>query len=315
MRKTAAALFPDCSEEQERFLSSLLHPEERGSALVWTKEAREVPLQFVTPEEIPSWLPGEIALLAPGEKPGSTEQYQRGDYYPLDFSSVLTGSALLALRGESTADWKILDLCAAPGGKSILASQLLHPALLLSNEVIGKRLGILRHNLARCGLTETFTQRLSAEEWAAQTPSAFDLSLVDAPCSGQSLLAKGKDNPGCFHPSIVKGNARRQLKILRAAGETVAPGGYLFYSTCTFAIRENEGVVTKLLKSNPDFSAVEVPHLEELRSPHSEFPSYRVYPHRSRGAGGFVCLLRRRDSGQRNEISNRLLSYPVSGGD
>ena len=312
-RRAAAALFPE-PPSQESFLRTLLTPIPRGSAVVWTAPPRPGELETVPRAQLPEWLPSFIEVLAPGVKIGLTEAYAKGDLYPLDFSSVLTGSAMLATRGSLPADLRVLDLCAAPGGKSILASALLHPCLILANEVEGRRLGPLRHNLSRCRIPAAFTQRLDPGELARLASSAFDLVLVDAPCSGQSLLAKGIDNPGCFHPSTVKGNARRQARILSAALEMVAPGGFLLYTTCTFSPRENEGAIEKLLEGAVGFTPVEVPHLASLRSALAPFPAYRVYPHLSPGAGGFAALLRRdgtREAGALPPLPPPLLDYPV----
>lgn len=315
MKKAAAALFPEAEAEQRAFLAALLDPVPRGSAVVWTIPRREGEFETVERGSLPSWVPDAVELVKPGEKIGRSRAYEAGEVYPLDFSSVTAASALIAAKDVLPAAPRVLDLCAAPGGKSILASVLVRPGLLLANEVEGKRLGPLRHNLARCGIPHAFTQRLMPEEIASLAPGAFDLCLVDAPCSGQSLLAKGIANPGCFHPSTIKGNARRQLRILEAATTTVAPGGFLLYTTCTFSERENEGVIAKWLeRSGTDFSPLEVPHLEPLRSTLSGFPSYRIYPHDSPGVGGFAALLRREGTppkASRPNLPPPLLDYPV----
>lgn len=314
MRKAAEALFPETGESQTAFLRALLEPAPRGGAVLWTVPRREGEFDTVPRGTLPSWLPEAVELVRPWVKIGLAPAYAAGEVYPLDFSSVAMGSAMLAAREALPPEPRVLDLCAAPGGKTILASVLLRPGLILANEVEAKRLGPLRHNLVRCRVGNAHTQRLDPAEIARLAPGAFDLCLVDAPCSGQSLLAKGIANPGCFHPSTVKGNARRQLRILAAAAETVAPGGFLLYTTCTFGKRENEGVIGKLLDSVPGFVPVEVPHLAELRSPHADFPAYRDYPHRSPGVGGFAALLRRVGevgSGPRDPLPVPLLDYPV----
>lgn len=316
MRKAAETLFPEAAEAQDAFLRALLEPTPRGGAILWTVPRREGEFDTVPRETLPSWFPDSVEVACPGVKIGLGAAYAAGEVYPLDFSSVAMGSAMLAARDALPPDPRVLDLCAAPGGKTILASVLLRPGLILANEVEAKRLGPLRHNLSRCRVANARTQRLDPAEIARLAPAAFDLCLVDAPCSGQSLLAKGIANPGCFHPSTVKGNARRQFRILSAAAETVAPGGFLLYTTCTFSPRENEGVVEKLLDGVPDFAPVEVPHLAELRSSLAEFPAYRDYPHRSAGVGGFAALLRRAGEGGREErdpLAAPLLDWPVKG--
>lgn len=314
MRKTATELFPDSGESQVAFLSALLSPQTRGNAVIWTVPRRDGELDTMSRASLPDWIPDEVELLQPGTKIGNSEVFQQGEVYSLDLSSVITGSAMLALRGSLPPSPRVLDLCAAPGGKSILASVFLRPDLILANEVDGKRLGILRHNLSRCRVARAFTQRLQPEDLAALAPEQFDLCLIDAPCSGQSLLAKGIENPGCFHPSVVKGNARRQLRILEAGAESVQPGGFLLYTTCTFSLRENEGVLEKFLARRSDFSPVPVPHLSAFSSPFSTHSCYRVYPHLTDGAGGFAALLGRcgpLGDGERKSLGTPLLDYPV----
>lgn len=322
MQKAAAALFPGDAGERADFLESLLAPRLRPGAVVWTVPRREGELDTLPRESLPAWIPDAVELVRPGVKIGLSPAYAAGEVYPLDFSSVVTGSAMLAAAADLPPAPRVLDLCAAPGGKSILASVLLRPGALLANEVEGRRLGPLRHNLSRCRIPAAFTQRLAPEEWAGIAPAAFSLVIVDAPCSGQSLLAKGLENPGCFHPSTVKGNARRQARILEAAAALVAPGGFLLYTTCTFAPRENEEAVARLIGKAAHLSPVEVPHLAAFRSDLADFPAYRIYPHRPiassevTGAGGFAALLGRggeADSAPPEPLPSALLDYPVSG--
>lgn len=179
------------------------------------------------------------------------------------------------------------------GRKSILAQTRVSPQEHVSNEVHPKRLGILRHNLLRCGFTNLYTQRLRPDQWAELAPGCFDLILADAPCSGQSLLAKGIPNPGCFNSSVTGGNAKRQRGILLAALRCLAPGGFLLYTTCTYAPEENERNVLYLLKRHPDLHTVTVPELEHFRSSLTQEACYRLMPFHGAGAGGFTCLLRK----------------------
>lgn len=311
MIKQSARLFPDSETEQAAFLDSLLHPPKtKQPAVIWTRPEfkKQADLPTLPAEQIPDWLPEEVSFLSPDVVPGKSEWFEKGAIYPVDTSSIHTASALL---GASTVR-RALDVCAAPGGKSLFTSTILKPDFILANEVIGKRLGMLCHNLKRSGRPGLYTQSLDPAELSVTGKSVFDLVIVDAPCSGQSLLAKGKDNPGCFHPNIVKGNAKRQLRILSQSSECVVDGGWLFYSTCTFAIRENETVIEKFLNKHSDFSTVVIPHLQPFQSPLSDYPCYRIYPHRQNGAGGFTCLLKR--SGNcvsLPEIPDVFLDYPV----
>jgi len=302
LEKLAERLHPAEEDEAARFVSALADPGLSASfapcAIFTSGHVPVLPGGIVSSSDSLPWLPDFVLRFLPGTRVGQLEAHAEGHLYSLDFSSVFAASALLVIDSAP----RILDVCAAPGGKSIFASRALAPGLLVANEVVGKRIGMLRGNLSRCGIPNAFTQRLDPSELAAVAPAFFDLVLVDAPCSGQSLLVKGIENPGCFHPSTVNRNVKRQRRILGESAATVAPGGHLFYSTCTFSPEENEKVIGWLLKRHGEgFRPRLIPHLEEWRSPHADFPCYRLHPQEGLGAGAFACLLRRDEAGKRNE--------------
>ena len=227
-------------------------------------------------------------LADPVSKAGTHPLHAAGAYYCLDFSSVFTASVLLGLKGIES----VFDLCAAPGGKSVLAAVFLSPSQLSANEVIGKRTGALITNLKRCKIPGVVVTRLDPRQLATLIPETQQCVMVDAPCSGQSLPARGSEAPGCFHPVTVKGNAGRQKRILAQAAKLVAPGGYLTYMTCTYSLEENEHILLWLLKHFPTFTTQVVPHLTEYQSKYTELPCYRLWPHQGLGAGGAVFLVR-----------------------
>ena len=234
------------------------------------------------------WLPGRVYIPAPGATPTKHPDYAAGLYYALDLSSCWESVPLGVLPAPPA---RSLDLCAAPGGKTMLLASR-HPLQdHIANEVNAARRGILRQNVQLCGLPCTQVSGLRPDQWAAQG-AQFDLLLVDAPCSGQSLLCKGIKNPGCLGASMVQGNAKRQRGIMLAAVQCVRPGGHILYSTCTYDPEENEKVIAYILRRVPGWSAIEVPQLAPYRSTLSDFPSYRLLPHHTAGAGGFCCLLR-----------------------
>ena len=206
----------------------------------------------------------------------------------LDLSSCWESAALELVPPPARS----LDLCAAPGGKSMLMSARYLPVNHAANEVNAARRGILRQNMEQCGVPNVTVTGLRPDQWAAEGQQ-FDLLLVDAPCSGQSLLCKGIRNPGCLGPAMVNGNAKRQKGILLAAVQCAAPGAHLLYSTCTYDPDENEKVMAYILRRVPGWAAVEVPTLAPFRSRLVDFPAYRLYPHHGFGAGGFCCLLRK----------------------
>jgi 16S rRNA C967 or C1407 C5-methylase (RsmB/RsmF family) len=187
---------------------------------------------------------------------------------------------------------QVLDLCAAPGGKSIFAWRALQPNLLLCNEVIGKRMAPLMANLKRCQITPHQVFSRDSQVWAAQSPASMDVVLVDAPCTGQSLVAKGDKAPGCFHPVQINKNANRQRRILANAAQTVAVGGYLAYMTCAYSPEENEETIAWLLARFPQFQPIPVPMLRSFQSHLVSIPCYRMMPQDGLGAGAFTCLLK-----------------------
>mgnify|MGYP001553918609 CR=1 FL=1 len=281
--KLAEKLLPE--ESRSAFLEALEVGKSARPALLWFAERPE-PAPFATEAPAP-WQPEFVDVLTPGERAGRHELHDEGAYYCLDLSSVFETVPLQGLQASS-----VLDVCASPGGKSLLAWRTVQPEQLVSNEVIGKRLGALMGNLKRCHV-DAEVIRKDPGVLAQEYPEEFDLVLVDAPCSGQSLLARGQDNPGCFHPVNIGPCAGRQKRILIESAQCVAPGGHLLYSTCTFSRDENEAIIEWLLARRPDFQAVEVPALAAHHSPHAEFPAYRLWPHEGYGAGGFTCLLAR----------------------
>lgn len=130
------------------------------------------------------------------------------------------------------------------------------------------------------------------ERLADELGAVADVVVVDAPCSGQSLLLKGKSSPGGFHPATVQMNSKRQRRILANASRLVNVKAIFWYSTCTFSRAENEGVIEWFLKKFPEFETCVVNSLAAHRSGHSEAYCYRLFPFEGFGAGGFTCLLR-----------------------
>lgn len=284
--KLSRQLFPE-GADQVAFMTALTTPQDFPTALVWTRP-RPTKVPFVVQPPLP-WQPAWVDRLASPQRPGQHPLHDQGHYYCLDSSSVFEASVLQAIPQPVDT---VLDLCAAPGGKSLLARQGLRPKRLWCNEVIRKRGRILIANLKRCGATEALVFNLDAQIWAEHLPQTAAVVIVDAPCSGQSLLAKGTKAVGCFHPVNINKNASRQKRILANAAQTVAGGGYLAYMTCTFSPAENEQVGAWFLKKFPQFEPVAVPHLQDYQSSLAEFPSYRLWPQSGLGAGGFTTLFR-----------------------
>ena len=192
---------------------------------------------------------------------------------------------------------RALDLCAAPGGKSTLLVDLLpEGSTLVSNELIRSRAQILAENIQKWGgvhsvVTSTEPQRLG------RLKDQFDFILVDAPCSGEGMFRKEEEARRQWTPSLVESCARQQREILDDIWPALAPGGLMVYSTCTFNRQEDEDMLTYLVEEL-GAEPVALPELPEpiTPSPLSSYPCYRMMPHRLRGEGLFMAVVRKPDA-------------------
>lgn len=298
VEKVARALFAD-ELEQRAFLEAVARGDSGVTAAVWANGDPQH--GFCAEGERPDWLPSWISVAAEHERPGKLPIHDEGKIYCMDLSSTFACSLMSAIKEPCEV---VVDVCASPGGKGIVARRYLSPRLLVGNEVIGKRTAALISNYRRCSIDPSVVTSLDPEVLGREIPERAGLVVVDAPCSGQSLMLKGLAAPGAFHPATIGMNERRQRRILAHASKIVAPGGYLLYATCTFSTEENERNVEWFVKTFPDFSAVEVDELRGYRSHLSSIPSYRLWPQLGKGAGAFAALLRRSDAYSRSDIGN-----------
>ena len=221
-------------------------------------------------------------------RPASFLNYATADYYIQDAASLLP----LALLDLQPSD-RVCDLCASPGGKaSAIAERLGADGFLLANESIRTRVDVLRYALAKTGNPCFAVSNYDPDDLATRMPNAFDAVLVDAPCSGQTLVARNKRDDNAFSENQIEHCALRQQRILQSAIRMLKVGGRLIYSTCTFAVEENESQVQWLQEQYPDaWEPIEPMGLEPWRSPVHE-GCYRLWPHRDHCAGGFAAALR-----------------------
>jgi 16S rRNA C967 or C1407 C5-methylase (RsmB/RsmF family) len=295
--KVARRLFDD-ADEQAKFIASLVNPQPFAPCILWCQDKLEVsPFAVETPT---LWQPEFVDRLSLGEKPGQHPLHQQGYFYCLDFSSVFAASVLLTINQPVPL---VFDMCAAPGGKSVFAWKALKPDLLISNEVIGKRLGMLISNLKRCHIQPSCVVNRDSSIFVEMFAESSNLVLVDATCTGQSLLAKGEKAPGCFHHTAINKSANRQKRIIANSAQVVAPQGYLVYMTCTYSPEENEQVCEWLLARFPQFQAVEVSHLSKYQSHLTSIPCYRMFPQDGLGAGAFTVLFKNMNEGDAKQIN------------
>ncbi|MCE3015941.1 MAG: methyltransferase RsmF C-terminal domain-like protein [Pirellula sp.] len=231
-----------------------------------------------------SGMPVAIGTEGQSVRPASFLNYAVGDYYIQDAGSLLP----IALLDPKPGEW-ICDLCAAPGGKaSAILESMCGEGLLVANESIRSRIDVLQFMLSRTGHANFITSSHDPEDLAELLPETFDAVLVDAPCSGQMLVAKEKRSTNAWTPSQIDHSAKRQHRILDAAIQLVRPGGRIVYSTCTFSEEENEFQMARVQSLYPDcFKPLRAPELSAWSSPAQE-GCYRLWPHRDRCAGGFA---------------------------
>lgn len=284
--KFSHTLWSDAAE-REPFIQALTQPLVYAPCILW-QQSPPAPPPFETYAPL-SWQPPFVERLKISTRPGKHPLHDQGAFYCLDFSSVFAASPLLTLSSPLSL---VVDMCAAPGGKSLWVNRVCTPDLLLCNEVIHKRIPSLISNLKRCQVSSVLVSSLDSQVLATLLPQTADLVIVDAPCSGQSLLAKGQNAPGCFHPVTLNKNANRQKRILANSAQLVAPQGYLAYMTCTYSLSENEQVCQWFQTKFPHFVPQEIPHLLPDQSPYVDFPCYRMWPHKNLGAGGFTLLFK-----------------------
>lgn len=239
----------------------------------------------------------ETGFYLGSEKIGNHPYHHAGMVYVQDPGAMATAECL-----PVQADWWVLDLCAAPGGKSSQLKNKLGPeGVLVANEIISSRCRILTGNVERLGLRNTVTTCLEPARVARAFPETFDLVMVDAPCSGEGMFRKDDVAIAEWSEENVLRCARRQQDILEQAFQTLRPGGYLIYATCTFSLEENEMVVDHFLRQHPELELI--PVTDAVRAYTSDgiaFPgchcqnlqeARRFYPHKSRGEGQFMAVI------------------------
>ena len=197
---------------------------------------------------------------------------------------------------------RVLDLCAAPGGKSTqLAGKLRGKGLLVCNEINAKRAKILSGNIERLGISNALVLNEHPKRLEERFAGYFDKILVDAPCSGEGMFRKEEAAVTDWTEDTNAICANRQLEILTSAAAMLRPGGRLVYSTCTFSPVENEGVISDFLWKNPDFSVEkpDVPFFSPGRPDWVANPApglektFRLWPHKLLGEGHYAAVLRR----------------------
>lgn len=262
----------------------------------------------ITPEEFEKIAPFSIKKIpwtsngyyyTEQEQPAKHPFYYAGLYY-IQEPCAMTPAALLPIEDGD----RVLDLCAAPGGKSTeLAAKLKGSGVLVSNDISHSRAKALLKNIELMGIRNSFVLSETPQKLAAKWEGYFDKILVDAPCSGEGMFRK--------EPSMVKNWEKQgvayysslQKEILDSAVKLLKPGGKLLYSTCTFSPEENEGSIAYLLERYPEFSVDKIEGCEQFSTGRPDWVSgqaelencVRLWPHRLEGEGHFVARLTKKE--------------------
>lgn len=222
--------------------------------------------------------------------------FHAGAYYVQEASSMII-EHIVKNHAPAGSPLKVLDLCAAPGGKTThLASLLSEDDLLVANEVIKSRVGILKENLVKWGFPNTIMVNQDPETFA-DLEGFFDIVLVDAPCSGEGMFRKTPDAVNEWSEENVAVCSARQKRILSAAAMLVAPDGLLIYSTCTYNSSENQENARWLTRTL-DFEPVEVNTPEDWGIVKGN-PGLQFFPHLTKGEGFYVAAFRNKSRDER----------------
>ena len=309
-------------EEYDAFLRSYEETRRPGLRVNTLREKAKIlessPLFDMRP--IP-WAPHGF-YYNPEKRPGKHPLHEAGAYY-IQEPSAMAVAALSGIR----PGMRVLDLCAAPGGKSTqLASMLEGKGVLYSNEIHPARAKILSQNIERMGISNAVVLNEAPEKLTGRFPLYFDTVVVDAPCSGEGMFKKEEEAIPNWSPDNVDLCARRQSGILDCAAEMTAPGGTLVYSTCTFAPQENEQNTAEFVMRHPDFQILDIPSLlgadymrrTGLASGRPEYASgegipgqiqdslsgtIRLWPHKLEGEGHFLAVFRKEGSALRRRAA------------
>ena len=286
-------------KELPAFLRALEGPPVRGIRLNTLKEA-EGTEPYTRGPRIP-WA-AEAYELPEESEAGNTILHEAGAFYLQEPGAMLPAAVLDPQPGE-----KVLDLCAAPGGKSTqIGIAMRGEGLLVCNEPVPKRAKILSGNIERIGLPNAIVTCAWPGQLAAQWPGGFDAVMVDAPCSGEGMFRRVPESRAEWTEEQARGCAQRQKEILDTAAGLARPGGRMVYSTCTYNPEENEENADWFLRTHPDFEP------EAFRFGGIEAPDgrYTCYPHRLRTEGQFAARFRRKGSEQAFLSEDRSLPRP-----
>ncbi|WP_259015436.1 RsmB/NOP family class I SAM-dependent RNA methyltransferase [Emticicia fluvialis] len=272
-------------DEYEAFVKSLSEPTPVTIRLNDRKKTAEP----VASADKVQWLTDAAYL---PERPVFTldPAFHAGAYYVQEASSMFVAEAVKQTT-DLNHSLRVMDLCAAPGGKSTLLASLINDkSLLVANEVIKSRVGVLKENLEKWGFPNYVVSNHDPEEMI-DLEGFFDVVLTDAPCSGEGLFRKDPKAMNEWSENSVQICSARQKRILQAAAMLVAPGGILCYSTCTYNEKENEQNAHWLTQV-ADFESVKLKIPAEWGISEKKY-GYQFFPHKVKGEGFYLAVFRK----------------------
>ncbi len=296
-------------EDYPAFLESYEKPKYRSLRINHRKDPLENVRQMAEFCEDPVvWAEGGYYYKEDAQ-PGKHPFHEAGVYYIQEPSAMAPVTALDAKPGE-----RILDLCAAPGGKSTqIADAMKGEGLLVCNEIHPVRAKILSENLERMGVANALVVNQEPAYLAERFSKFFDKILVDAPCSGEGMFRKNEEAVQEWSAENVHMCAQRQSDIMESAALMLRDGGRMVYSTCTFAPEEDEGTIDRFLKAHPEFSLEEIRRYPGMEPGRPEFitegseelaKTVRLWPHKLKGEGHFMALLKKEGKAERISAPN-----------
>lgn len=286
-------------DEYEAYLKSYDFPKYSGlriNTLKIDKSKWEKINPFPTTRNVP-WCP-EGYYYFDTDVPSKHPYYYAGLYYIQEPSAMAPGAYLPISEGD-----KVLDLCAAPGGKSTqIAAKLGHSGVLVSNDISATRVKALLKNIENFGVRNAVVINETPKNLAEKFRGYFDKILIDAPCSGEGMFRK---QPSAIqewekHHTLYP---KMQEEILEHADKMLKPGGMILYSTCTFSPEENEGMIDSFLKKHSNYKVIPLTPVGGIQQAHPEWAdgdssiegALRLWPHQLEGEGHFVCLMAKID--------------------